>query len=56
MISNNKYLGYLALAVTVLSGLSGIFEVVNPEIAIYVTALSGALSAFLAKVQPKPSV
>lgn len=53
---NSKWLARLSLAVTVLSTAAGLLQTIKPEWAIIVAGLSGALSAFLTRVQPIPTV
>jgi hypothetical protein len=45
-------LGKLALVVTILSGLAGVLETVNPKLAVIVMAVSGAISAFTKALVP----
>lgn len=51
---SSKLLARLALVVTLLSMAAGMLESVSPKYALLVGGLSGALSAFLTRVQPKP--
>lgn len=51
---SSKTLARLTFVVTLLSMAAGTLEVVNPKYAAIIGGLSGALSAFLTRVQPKP--
>ena len=50
---SSKLFSRLMLVVTVLSMLAGMLETVSPKYAVIAAGLSGALSAFLTRVQPK---
>lgn len=48
---DSRILAVLSLLVTVLSAIGGGLQVISPDYAIWIVAASGALSAFLAKIQ-----
>lgn len=51
-VFDSKWLARLTFVATLLFTLSGLMETFNPKVSIILAGISGAISAFLTRVQP----